>query len=191
MPSNNPWFNPSGGPPGRPNDDAPHPAAAGTPLYDELAAAGPADLTSTPHDRGAPAGDAAPAAIDAAAVLTLFARIKTIEESDGGWPGADVVNVLTVWFDEFGIDVEADSAAAARSLRVPAHLASALTAPHRRDGEFVVHLRTENSDAAVYVRCYLSELVSVLGEQTSAAVFDHTGDQISHFIHPDDQPGTQ
>jgi hypothetical protein len=182
MTSNNPWFNP--------HDDAPHPAAAGTPLYDQLAAARPADLASTPHDGDAPAGDAAPMAIDAAAVLTLFARIKTIEESNGGWP-ADVVDVLTVWFDEFGIDVEADSAAAARALRVPAHLASALTAPYRRDGEFVVHLRTENSDAAVYVRSYLSELVSALGERTSAAVFDHTGDQISHFIHPDDEPGTQ
>jgi hypothetical protein len=190
MTSDNPWFHDSGGPPPRTGADPPDPPAAGTPLYDELASTLPVDLTTTavnttvdePDD---PEHAADPATIKPAVVLDLFARIKAIEESDGGWPGGDTVDVLTAWFDKFGIDVDDDPAAAGRALRLPAHLASALAAPHLRDGEFAIHLRTEHAEHADYVRSYLSALVWALGEDTSAAVFDHTGDQITHLTHPD------
>ena len=38
----------------------------------------------------------------------LLKRIKQIEQSDGGWPGADVVDILTSWFTDLGFDIEAD-----------------------------------------------------------------------------------
>lgn len=40
------------------------------------------------------------------AVLSLFARVKEIEQSDGSWNGGDIVAILTGWFDELGIDPE-------------------------------------------------------------------------------------
>lgn len=181
---------PQAGSSGPPRPGPPNPAsAADTPLYNELAATLPTTLSATPHNPSGSAGQVPPTTHPAAAVLRLFARIKSLEESDGGWPGADVVDELTAFFDEFGIDLEADPAAAARSLRMTAHLGAALTAPYLREGKFDIHLHTENPDAAVILRSFLSALVHALGEQTSAAVFDHTGDQISHLIHPDDEPG--
>lgn len=186
MTSDNPWFHDSGGPTPRTGADPPGHPATGTPLYDELAAALPADLAATPATTaGEPGGpEHTGPGTSQAAVLELFARIKAIEEPDGGWPGSDTVDVLTGWFAEFGIDVEDDPAVAARALELPAHLASALAAPHLRDGEFTIHLRTECAEPADYVRSYLSALVAALGEDTSAAVFDHTGDQIAHLTHP-------
>lgn len=181
-----PWITGSGG---RARPDPPNPAAADTPLCNELAAALPTDRFSTSDDPGEPTNRAAPDTSAAAAALTLFARIKSLEESDGGWPGADVVDELTAFFGEFGIDVEADLAAAARSLRMPAHLAAALTAPYLREGEVDIHLHTQNPDAGVFLRSFLSALVHALGEQSNAAVFDHTGDQISHLLHPDAKTG--
>lgn len=35
-----------------------------------------------------------------ALVLDLFRRIKAIEQFDGSWPGADVVDILNAWFAE-------------------------------------------------------------------------------------------
>lgn len=43
-------------------------------------------------------------------VVELFARIKQREESDGSWPGADVVDELCAWFQEYGIDPDDDPA---------------------------------------------------------------------------------
>jgi len=37
----------------------------------------------------------------------LFARIKQVEQPDGGWPGADVVDVLCEWFTSLGYDINA------------------------------------------------------------------------------------
>lgn len=42
-----------------------------------------------------------------AEVLDLFARIKTLEQPDRSWPGADTVSVLCAWFADHGIDPEA------------------------------------------------------------------------------------
>lgn len=40
----------------------------------------------------------------------LLGRIKRIEEPDGSWPGSEVVDVLTAWFTDLGIDIEGDPA---------------------------------------------------------------------------------
>jgi hypothetical protein len=39
------------------------------------------------------------------AILGLFRQIKEqVEEPDGDWPGADVVDTLTAWFTSLGLD---------------------------------------------------------------------------------------
>lgn len=44
-----------------------------------------------------------------AAILELFRRVKSIEDTDGSWNGADVVAVLADWFEGvIGIDITAD-----------------------------------------------------------------------------------
>ncbi len=35
----------------------------------------------------------------------LFATMKALEEPDGSWSGAEVVDALTEWFAELGFDV--------------------------------------------------------------------------------------
>ena len=42
-----------------------------------------------------------------AAAAGLLARIKRIEQPDGTWPGAGVVDILTGWFTDLGFDIEA------------------------------------------------------------------------------------
>lgn len=39
-----------------------------------------------------------------ATVLDLFRRIKSVEQPDGSWPGAEVVPLLCAWFVAHGID---------------------------------------------------------------------------------------
>jgi hypothetical protein len=91
-------------------------------------------------------------------VLDLFTRMKEIEGSDGGWNGADTIDVLGEWFTEFGVNVEADDVAAARSLRVPAWLASTLTAPTLDGPDLVIHMRTDSRSPLDHARCYLAAL---------------------------------
>lgn len=38
-------------------------------------------------------------------IADLWDRVKTIEEPDGGWPGAEVVDVLSEFFDRLGYDL--------------------------------------------------------------------------------------
>lgn len=40
------------------------------------------------------------------AVLDLFAQLKKIEDEDGGWNGADTVDVVYEWFRYYGVDVD-------------------------------------------------------------------------------------
>jgi hypothetical protein len=39
-----------------------------------------------------------------AEILRLFADLKEIEESDGGWPGADAVQAICAWLESIGLD---------------------------------------------------------------------------------------
>ncbi|WP_162470808.1 hypothetical protein [Saccharothrix deserti] len=75
-----------------------------------------------------------------AAVLDLFTRMKESEAGDGGWSGGDTVDVMSRWFAEFGIDVDADEVAAARSLRIPAWLAHTLAVPLPAESGLVIHV---------------------------------------------------
>ncbi|MCZ4610377.1 hypothetical protein O3S80_42770 [Streptomyces sp. Lzd4kr] len=46
---------------------------------------------------------------EGAAIADLFRRIKDVESCAGEWNGGDVVDVLSLWFSELGIDVEAST----------------------------------------------------------------------------------
>jgi len=40
-------------------------------------------------------------------VTDLLARIRSMEaRNDGGWPGGDVVDILTEWFPALGYDID-------------------------------------------------------------------------------------
>lgn len=43
------------------------------------------------------------AVVDATA-LDLLRRIKSLEQPDGSWPGAEIVALLCDWFTDHGID---------------------------------------------------------------------------------------
>ncbi|WP_425564032.1 hypothetical protein [Saccharothrix xinjiangensis] len=64
--------------------------------------------------------------------------------------------------------------------------AASSTAPAADEPGLIVHVRTDNSSPWDSADPYLAALVRGLGGQTSAAVFDTTGDQIAHFVHPAD-----
>lgn len=69
----------------------------------------PAGFLVLPRDPASPTGQRIAEAFEAGQQVTaanLLARIKQLEEPDGGWPGGDVVQLLTTWFAELGLDVE-------------------------------------------------------------------------------------
>ena len=153
------------------------PRGTGTPLYDALIAADSGSAHS-------PTAEMAGTCTAAAAVVDLFARIKAIERHTGEWGGGDVVNVLGAWFTEFGIDIAADEVAAATVVRVPARLAHDLIAPTLDDTCLIVHVRTEASDPLPRALPHLRALTADLGENAATSVYDITGDQIAHLLHP-------
>lgn len=148
------WFEPE-------HSTGPTTPGPGNPIYDELAAT----LTQP------------------AVVLDLFTRMKRLERDSGDWNGGDTVQVLGDWFSGFGIDVDGDEADAARSLRLPARLARALTAPALDEPSLIIHVRTDHPDPLGSTRVCLTALVRSLGD-TSASVFDLAGDQIAHIAQP-------
>lgn len=173
---------------------APVPAPnVGTPLYDEIAAAYTPTATTAPNvETAGPVSPPHTGSTDtttpdlplAAAVLGLYMQMKKIEAGDGSWGGGDTVAVVSQWFGDFGIDIDADEIVAARSLRIPSWLAFALTAPTSDDAGLVIHVRTDDTRPLDSAHPYLAALVQGLGGHTSAAVFDVAGDQIAHFVHP-------
>lgn len=163
-------------------------ADAGTPVYDELVASLTARAdTKVAADGHSPAAQSAvmrAATIgEGTAILTLFSRLKDLEKRTGGWPDGEVVNELFGWFDELGIDLDNDVAAAARALRLPDQ---PLTPPHGSD--VTVTIRTARPTADADMRTWVSALVTALGPGSSAMVFDAAGEQIAHYAHPDPMP---
>lgn len=78
----------------RGRDPAPHPPPASTPTLPDVVAGhredGPLLL-----DVDQPA---------VRAIVALFVELKAGEDPDGGWNGADTVDVLTCWLERIGID---------------------------------------------------------------------------------------
>lgn len=156
----------------------------GTPIYDELAgihASQPKGCPASAARSGSVSSDLDGLAVSAT-VLDLFARLKWLDKGHG-WNGGDVVESLNIWFDEFGIDVDADETAAAQELRIPTWLARALKVPGPEKPTVVIHLRTDHERALDIVRLSVTRLTQELGEDTTAAVFDLAGDQIASIAH--------
>lgn len=126
----------------------------------------------------------APPSTEATPVLDLYARIKEIEQADGSWPACDVVDLLCDWFVGYGIDIEADVAAAADTLALPAHLTAALMDRHQVRDELIVRIRTEHDEPSEASRTYVSALVWALGEGSRAVLFDGPQGEITRIGHP-------
>ncbi len=62
-----------------------------------------------------------PDSTESTALLTLFRRLKAVEEPDGSWPGADVVDELTVWLPSIGLHPDDDPDQALQRLRTRPH----------------------------------------------------------------------
>ena len=153
-----------------------------TPLFDHLATKA---ITSAIADTNEGTDSAHPPAdTRLAVVLQLFTRIKAIEHSDGRWSGAHVVELLTEWFGEFGIDAGDDEITAAQALRMPVPLARDLTAYSLDETSLVIHVRSQRVDPLDTVRPFLTALVRSLGNGSSASVFDVVGDQVAHIVDP-------
>jgi hypothetical protein len=161
------------------DDPAPAPVDPGTPTYDALIAE-LVRAAGTGQSRDAPpSGVPVVASAGAQAILTLFGRLKALEERHGGWPGADTVSELRTWFAELGVDVEADPTAAARTLRLPAE-------PHT--GVITVRINTAHDEVDTTVDTWAAALVNALGPDSSAVVIDRTGRQLAHHSHPGTDP---
>lgn len=163
-------------------------ADVGTPVYDELVASLTARAdTKVAADGHIPAAQSAvmrAATIgEGTAIVTLFSRLKDLDQANGGWPDGEVVKELRGWFDELGIDADHDVAAAVRALRLPDR---PLTPPHGSD--VTVTIRTGRPTAEADMRRWVSALVTALGPGSSALVFDAAGEQIAHYAHPDPMP---
>lgn len=58
-----------------------------------------------------------PDTAEGAVIITLFRRLKGVEEGDGSWPGADVVDQLNAWLMSIGLHPDDDPDQAVRRLR--------------------------------------------------------------------------
>ncbi|WP_019819454.1 hypothetical protein [Saccharomonospora saliphila] len=62
-----------------------------------------------------------PDSTEGTAITNLFRRLKAVEEPDGAWPGADVVDVLNVWLPSIGLHPDDDPDQAVQRLRTRPH----------------------------------------------------------------------
>ncbi|GAA2782956.1 hypothetical protein [Saccharopolyspora taberi] len=62
-----------------------------------------------------------PDSTEGAKIINLFRQLKAIEEPDGNWPGADVVDELNVWLTSIGLHPDDDPDQAVQRLRTRPH----------------------------------------------------------------------
>jgi hypothetical protein len=107
---------------------------------------------------------------EGAAILSLFGRIKDIEGRESDWPGADVVDVLTAWFTEMGINPDEDRMINGRRLRLALRehpgcgLASSV---------YGVRINTEHDEPEALIRTALHVLARQLGPACSIELVSH------------------
>ncbi|GAB3448842.1 hypothetical protein [Actinophytocola sediminis] len=117
---------------------------------------------------------------EGAAILSLFSRIKDIEEGDGSWPGSDVVGEVTSWLLELGIDPDQDPTDARRALRTALG-----ERPGRGPGSTVygVRIGTDHHDPESLIRTALHVLTHQLGPGTSVELVTHDRDLLARIEH--------
>lgn len=122
---------------------------------------------------------------EGAAILSLFGRIKDLEHSDGNWPGGDVVDALTGWFTELGVDPDEQPLGAGRRLR--------LALRERPGGGLVssvygVRINTDHDDPEAIIRTALHVLARQLGAGTSIELVSHDRDLLARIEHDRPDP---
>jgi len=117
---------------------------------------------------------------EGAAILSLFNRIKGVEEGDGSWPGGDVVNEVTSWFLELGIDPDQSPTDARCALRTALG-----ERPGRGPGSTVygVRIGTDHHEPEALIRTALHVLTHQLGPGTSVELVTHDRDLLARIEH--------
>lgn len=126
-----------------------------------------------------------PDAPEGAAILSLFRRLKDLKHRDGNSPGADVVNALTGWFTELGIDPDEQPLRAGRRLRLALRespgggIASSV---------YGVRINTDHDDPEALIRTALHVLARQLGGGTSIELVSHDRDLLARIEHDRPDP---
>lgn len=113
------------------------------------------------------------------AILSLFGRLKSIEEGDGSWPGGDAVQELTGWFANLGIYPEDEPTEVEHRLRAAAREIPGGGA----NSSFGVRICTDHNDPEMLVRTALHVLVRQLGPGTSIDLITHDRNVGAHIEH--------
>lgn len=120
-----------------------------------------ADTDSTIIDPDTPEGTA---------ILSLFGRLKNIEQTDGQWPGGDAVEELTDWFSELGISPDDEPTEVERRLRWAAR---GRPGGGVTSSVFGARIRTDHNDPELLIRTALHVLARQLGPGTSIDLRAH------------------
>ena len=95
-------------------------------------------------------------------ILRLFRRIKDIEHSDGSW-SLDVIDLLTTWFSDLGIDPEENPTDAGTRLRLALRDDTTGRTP---SAIYSLRIGTDHDDAEPLIRIALHALARQLGPGT-------------------------
>jgi hypothetical protein len=112
------------------------------------------------------------------AILSLFRRVKDVEEGDGSWNGGAVANEVAEWLIELGIDLNQGLTDARRALR---------TAARERSGRgpasavYGVRIGTDNHDPDSLIRTALHVLTRQLGPGTSVELVSSDRDLLARI----------
>lgn len=177
------------------------PARETTPLYDLTAAALAAAANPTPATEEAPADGVEqlanpanpadppapppplldPDTPEGAAIMRLFRQIKNVEEVRGDWNGGDVVDVLSGWFTDLGIDPDTDPLDAGRRLRLALrdHPGGRLFS-----ATYGVRIGTDNTNPDPIIRAALRDLAAHLGPGTGIDLVGHDRAVHERFENP-------
>lgn len=112
------------------------------------------------------------------AILSLFRRMKDVEEGDGSWNGGAVANEIAEWLVEQGIDPDQDPTDARQALR---------TAVQERPGRgpasavYGVRIGTDHHDPDSLIRTALHVLTRQLGPGTSVELVSSDRDLLAQI----------
>lgn len=114
------------------------------------------------------------------AILSLFGRLKDIEQGDGRWSGGDAVDELTGWFANLGIYPEDEPTEVGRRLRLAAR---GRPGGGTTSSVFGIRVYTDHNDSEILIRTALHVLARQLGPGTSIDLATHDRDVRARIEH--------